>query len=217
MIETKKEALSCLREALSAELDDMLAASSFVRRSNSLNYLRKCESGRQLIRMDFAFKPKYQQGATGHIYPQITVELPQLNQVALEMVGGDAWLLAGASDATFSQPIDMAIPKEHHLRWFTFGPETFSECVSSIKLSLETWIIPFLDEYTTVNSITSAYENNDSRIVMQKHFFIYVAAAYVLLGKPESAMKVLEDKLGRAGSRRDYAQAFEYVGDMFAT
>jgi len=210
MIETKKEAQSYLREALSTELDDVLAASSFVRRTNSLEYSRKCISGRQLIRMYYTFKPKYQPGASGHIYPQITVEFPELNQLALEMVDGNERLI-GDANITFSQPIDMVIPKEHHLRWFTYGPETFSECVGSIKLSLESWIIPFSDEYTSVSSITSAYESNDGRIVMQKHFFIYVAAAYLLLGKLESAMEVLEDKLGRAGPRRDYSNAFEYV------
>lgn len=217
MIETKKQALSFVREALSAELDDALAASSFVRNANSLDYSRKCESGRQLLRIDFTFKPKYQPGATGHLYPQISAKFPKLNQVALEMVGGNAWLLADAPDITFSQPIDMVIPKKHHLRWFTYGPETFFECVSSIKLSLETWVIPFLDEYTTVVSITSAYEEKDDRFIMQKHFFIYVAAAYVILGQPKSAMQVLENKLGGAGPRRDYERAFQYVRGLSET
>lgn len=216
MIDSKKEAQAILCDALATELDDVLAASSFARRANSLDYIRQCEGGKQMLRMVFAYKPKYQPGATGHIYPQITVVLPELNKLALEMVAGNQRLI-GDPDITFSQPIDMVIPKEHHLRWFTYGPATFGECVTSIRSSLETWVIPFLDEYTAVDSITSAYETGDDRIMMQRHFYIYVAAAYIMQQKPELAKQVLEDKLGRAGPRREYAQAFEYVSGQSAS
>lgn len=215
MIDSKKEAQGMLRDALATELDDVLAASSFARRANSLDYTRTCKDGKQKLRMVFTYKPKYQPGASGHIYPQITVVLPELNELAIEMVGGNQRLI-GDPNITFSQPIDMVIPKEHHLRWFTTGPATFGECVASIRSSLDTWIVPFLDEYTTIESITTAYESGDDRIMMQRHFYIYIAAAYILQQKPELAKQVLEDKLGRAGPRREYAQAFEYVSGQSA-
>lgn len=214
MIVSKQAAETLLRRSLAADLDDRLAASSFARRADSLEYSRNCDAGKQMLRTFLAFKPKYHPEATAHIMVHLVVEFPEVNRVALEMVGGDAWLLANAPQITFAQPIDIVIPKEHHIRWYTYGPETFESCVKSIRSSLETWVIPFLDEYTTVESIASVYETDDDRVIKQQQFYISVAAAYVLLQKPEMATQVLEDKLGKAGPRRDYAQAFNYVGNL---
>lgn len=133
------------------------------------------------------------------------------------MVGGNAWLLANAPSMIISQPIDFAIPKEEHTSWYTYGSDTFPECVRSIRSSVVRWIVPFLDHYQSFKSLTFAYENNEERILKQRHFYIRVAAAYLLLRQPQSAIKTLEDKLGQAGPKRDYAKAFEYVEKILAS
>lgn len=208
---TKKDILLNLRQALQAELDEMMCAASFSRRSNSITYSRKCESGKQNIRMNVAFNPQYQTRATSHIYPYIELCFIELNQLAQKMLESDFWLSNNPPEFTISQPIDFVIPKEHHMYWYTYELESIMACVKSIKLSIERWVIPFLNQYTNVDSITSAYESKDERLVMQKYFYVYVAAAYLLLGQPESAMQVLEGNLGQRGPRRDFAKAFEYV------
>jgi hypothetical protein len=107
--------------------------------------------------------------------------------------------------------MDIAIPKDRYIRWYTSGRESVLECVKSIRSSLETWVLPFLDEYTTVSSLTTAYEKHDERFEWQRHSYVYVAAAYLLVGQAEKAMQVLEDHFGKPGPRRKYAKAFEYV------
>jgi hypothetical protein len=160
--------------------------------------------------MYFEFKPSYQADANSRLYPQIKAVFPELNQVAFDMVGHVA-LLIGDPEISFSQPIDFVIPKDRHIAWYTYGRESLFECVKSIKNSLETWVIPFMDEYTTASSLMAAYEKRDERFGWQRPFYIYVAAAYILSDQPEKARQVLESQFGKAGPRRKYAKAFEFV------
>jgi hypothetical protein len=210
MMHTKTELVEALCEALSAETDPMLAGYGFARKKNSVEYQRPCEDGEQFLRMHCEFKPSYNPTADGRIYPYLRVVFPALNRLALEMVGHVA-LLIGDPSVTFSQPIDLAIPKRYHGRWYTIGRDSVLECVRSIKSSLERWVLRFLDEYRTVCSLTAAYEKHDERLEWQRHFYIYVAAAYVEMGQVMQAMQVLEERFGKAGLRRKYAKAFEYV------
>ena len=99
--------------------------------------------------------------------------------------------------------------------WFTYGREDdYVLCVRSIQGYIEKWIMPFLDDYASVNSLANYFEIKDERIPAQRHFYIYVAAAFILLQQPAKSMQVLESKFGKAGPRRDYAKAFKYVEDL---
>jgi hypothetical protein len=216
-METKKDVRETLRGVLAEELDPYMSLNGFARRSNSLDYVRKCAAGEQLLQMHFTFKPTIDSRANAYIYPWIRLNFPDVNQVALEMVGGNTWLIGGDSDATFAQPMDFVVPKEAHVYWFTYGrDEDYVLCVRSIQGYIEKWIIPFLDEYSTINSVANYFERKDERIPAQRSFYIYVAAAYVLLKQPDKAMEVLESKFGKAGPRREYAKAFEYVESLIA-
>jgi hypothetical protein len=210
MTNKEKQAERILVQALGAELDPFLAEHEFVRPEGSVDYRRRCKDGDQFLRMLFEFRPKHHPGADSHIYPITKVVFPQLNRVAFDMVD-HVPLLIGDPEITFSQPIDFAIPKEDHIRWYAHGREGTVECVRSIKRSLRAWVLPFLDEYTTIASLASAYEKHDERFGWQRPFYIYIAATYVILGQPEKAREVLEDRLGKTGVRRKYGKAFEFI------
>jgi hypothetical protein len=64
--------------------------------------------------------------------------------------------------------------------------------------------------------LANYFETRDERIPAQRHFYIYLAAAFILLEQPTNAMKVLETKFGKPGARREYAKAFEYVENLLA-
>lgn len=216
MMETKKEVRNAIGEALASELDTCLTQHGFGRRTNSLDYSRRCAAGQQFLRMGFQFRPEYQPGADAHIYPDLLLVFPELNRLALRIVDGRKALL-GDPDITLSQPIDIAIPKDRHIRWFTCGRDSVFQCVRSIRASVTTWTIPFLDEYATLESLIRGYEEDDNRLLIDRPFCIYVAGAYVLLNQPSEAMHVLETEFGRPGARRQYAKAFEYVGSLLAS
>ena len=211
MNETKKIVREKLCRALAAELDPYLEAGGFTRGKNSLDYIRSCEGGEQVLQMHFTFKPTLDSRANAHIYPWLRLKFPDVNQIASEMVGGQHGVI-GTSDITLAEPMEFAVPKDCRVLWFTYGrDEDYVLCVRSIQGYIEKWVIPFLDEYTTVKSLTDYYETKDERIRAGRHFYIYVAAAYILLRQPAKAMEVLESRFGKAGPRRDYARAFEYV------
>ncbi|MBX3415527.1 MAG: hypothetical protein KF708_22780 [Pirellulales bacterium] len=211
MNETKKDVHNNLCRAIAAKLDFTMEDKGFSRDRNSLDYIRRCDAGEQLLQIHFTFKPALDSRANAHIYPWLRLKFPEVNRVASEIVGGQHGAI-GTTDITLAQPVDFVIPKKAHIYWFTYGREDdYVLCVRSIQGYIEKWIIPFLDDYTTVASLTHFYESKDERIPAQRHFYIYVAAAYILLGQPAKAMEVLETKFGRPGSRRDYAKAFEYV------
>ena len=214
MTEPKTSVHDILCRVLAAELDPYLSAKGFARDSDSLQYIRSCEAGEQVLKTDFVYKPTLDSRADAHIYPEILLKFPEVNRIASEMVGGQHGVI-GTGDITLWQPLDFVVPKDCRVRWFTYGrEEDYVLCVRSIQGYIEKWIIPFLNDYTTIDSIAKFYENKDERIHPQRHFYIYVAAAYILLGQPAMAMEVLETKFGKAGPRREYAKAFEYVTNL---
>jgi hypothetical protein len=216
MTETKKSVHETLCRVLVTELDPYLEANGFNRGDNSLDYVRRCEDGQQLLQMHFTFKPTLDSRADLRIHPTLRLKFPEVNRIASEMVGGQHGVI-GTTDITLAQPLEFAVPKECRVYWFTYGrEEDYVLCVRSIQGYIEKWIIPFLDKYRTIESLANYFEMKDDRIPAQQHFYIYVAAAYILLRQPDKAMEVLESKFGKAGPRRDYARAFEYVESLIA-
>jgi hypothetical protein len=211
MSETQQGTHATLCKVLSAELNPYMEAVGFQRGDNSLDYARPCDAGDQLLQMHFTFRPSLDPRANSHIYPWLRLKFPEVNRIASEMVGGQHGAI-GTSDITLGQPLDFVVPKNAHVDWFTYGDENdYVLCVRSIKGYIEKWVIPFLNDHSTVNSLANYFEAKDERIPAQRHFYIYVAAAFILLQQPERAMQVLESKFGKVGPRREYAKAFEYV------
>jgi hypothetical protein len=210
MMNSIREVQEALCEALAAETDEFLREHGFARANRSLEYVRVCQDGQQTLRMDVDFKPSYQLAADCRIYPWICVIFPEVNRLAIEMVGGNR-LLIPHPDITFSQPFDTIMPRGANVRWYTFGSDSIPDVLRSIKGALQEFVIPFADDYRTIDSLASAYVKRDERLLWVREFYVDVAAAYLLLGRPGDAMQVLEKTFRRPGARRKYAAAFEYV------
>lgn len=199
-----------VRDALSELVDGFLDASGFRRTPKSIDYVRTVPDGKQYLRFNLQLKPAYNPNAESRLNPHICAVFPALNQIVIEMVK-DAELLVAAPEITFNQPIDIAMPKDQNIRWYTSGRASVYSCISSIQMALNTWTIPFLDEYKTIGSLTTAYVKHDPRFMWQRQFYIYIAAAFMFLNQPACAMKVLDDHFGKPGARKKYAKIFDYV------
>ena len=211
MIKVRKEATAVLTGALSERLDDFLATEGFRRRKNSLKYSRSVLRAKQYIELAFQFRPTYEPDAVAHILPVLTVKIPEVNAIAIEMVAGDSWLLANAPELTIRQPIDMAAPKEHHTRWFFSDENSGRDAVCAIREFIACWGLPFLNDFTSPESITTALENDDSRLLKQQHWYIYAAAAYLAEGKRDAARDLLSAKFDSPGLKEKFHRAFEIV------
>jgi hypothetical protein len=215
MTKTKSNVYHSLNRVLGAELDSYLMGNGFCRERDSLEYVRSCGAGEQILEMDLVIEPHTDLRANAQIYPWLQLRFPEVNRIALEMVAGDAWLIGGHANITLRQPLDFVIPKNAHVNWYIYSQEEdYILCARSMQGYIEKWILPFLNEYATVDSLANYYMAKDERIPAQRHFYVYVAAAFVLLKQPIRAMEVLESKFGKAAPRRDYASAFAYVAKL---
>ena len=194
-------------------MDPTFNQEGFTRELNSIEYVRKVEGGSQYVCIFSENRPRYEPLALARLYPQIRFRFPELNRIAFEMVGGKIELIGGC-DWTFSQPIDLVIPKQHHTCWFIYNEKSVDSCLQSLMMSLETWIFPFLSEYSSIESLTAAYAKKDPRYVWSRPLCIFVTAALIHSGELNKASEVLETKFGRPGVRKQYAMAFDYVSNL---
>ncbi|MEO8585037.1 MAG: hypothetical protein ABI584_02650 [Acidobacteriota bacterium] len=192
-------------------LDEALSPARFKRRGvKSGKYFRVLNEARQVLEIAIHVRPRYEPEAQLHVYPMVEAQMPSVNQIALEMVRDKA-LLGNALEVTIRQPLEMTAPAAKQRRWFVGGEDTYSDVSASIVESVKNWGVPFFDDYRGPADLVRGYERSDPRLLVQQHFVVYVAAAYLLLGRTHDAESVLKNRLGSQGLQKRYARAFEYV------
>lgn len=156
--------------------------------------------------------PKSQPGTEGHIHPMLQLGMRRVTDAALVLVKGDENLLANAPGVIINQPIEFTAPKEEHERWFASGQEQFVETCGAISSFVRRWVLPFLSEVSTPADLVRLSEMSDERVMMQRHWYIFVAAAYQLDGRIDQARDLVHRKLGSPGIRKRYAPLFASLG-----
>ena len=213
MMTNKKELEVALCQGLASEMDAFLGAHRFLREDGSLEYSRQIQDGSQKLKMVFDLNPGYQPSAIASLLPQLAVSLDKVNEIVLEMLGDEPFLV-GTSAVTFYQQLQNAAPQEQRcVTWYVFDLSSNRTALAAIREFMRCWTIPFLDQYISAQAIARGHEERDQRLVNDRRFAICVAAAYVSLGQPDRAMKVLADKFRRPGAKHKYAKAFEYVAN----
>ena len=199
---------SILLFALDEVLDEPLKQIGFARKKDSLTYCRTLNIAEQQINFVVDWFPKYQPGVEAHIHPMVRLMMPQVSEKALALVNNDDKLLAGTPDVILNQPIEFAAPKDKHQRWFATGTEQFIVACDSIRSFLTSWVLPFLSEVSTPSGLVKLYESNDTRVMKQKHWHIFIIAAYQVLGQLDKARQVVREQFGSPGLRKRYASLF---------
>lgn len=208
-METKNDVRVIVKEMMKNELDSFLEQYGFSRKKNAMKYVRATGEANQEIEMTLFLKPKYEKSADAHIYPNLSVTMPSVNKISLDMVG-DKLLLANAPDITLRQPVELVAPKECRIRWFIRGDNRIEAISSSMKDFFEKWVLEFLNCYETPLDIVKCYEKQDRRVILQEHMYIHIAAAYVVLGDSKNALEVLKKNFHSKVAIKRYAKAFEY-------
>lgn len=193
---------------LAEKLDHFLKDEGFMRRKRSNVYTRRIPEGKQTIEVAYDVSPRYASEAAAHVLPKLGVLLARVNEIAVQMASDTRTL--GGAEATLFQPIDMVAPKSENPRWLPASRDDFLEVGDEIRSFLARWVVPFLNEYRSAEALVRGYEQNDWRLLLVQPWYIYVAAAYVVLNAPEKARDVVETKLGAPGSRKRFAPVFAY-------
>ena len=207
---TKEQVNKWLHEMMSTILDEYLAVHGFSRKKNSNRYIRIINDVKQEIEITTFYKPHYAKEVNAHIYPNLVIVFPRINKIALDMVS-DRTLLANEPDITLRQPIDFVAPNDQRDRWFLHERNSIAAVGQSIINFLDKWVIQFLNDYSTPEGIIKCYEADDKRTLAQDHWYIHVAACYVVLNRLEDAKKVLFERFFRQASRIRYKKAFNYL------
>jgi hypothetical protein len=205
---TPADVKSRLLAALAEVLDEPLQQVGFARKKGSLTYSRTLNVAEQQITFVMDSFPKYQPGAEAHIHPMLQLRMSPVTEKALALVNGDKILLADAPEIIVNQPIEFTAPKSEHERWFATGDEQFVAACDSIQAFLNRWVLPFLSEVSTPADFVRLYETNDARIMKQKHWHIFIAAAYLVMGQIDKAREVVRQQFGSPGLRKRYAPLF---------
>ena len=202
---------SKLLAALTQVVDEPLRNEGFSRKEGSAIFSRNLNGSQQEIVFVADWNPKYQPGADAHLHPMLRLKMPAISKSAIALVKGDEMLLAGAPEIILNQPIEFAAPKDAHVRWFATGPKEFVDTCQLILAFLRQWVLPLLSELSTPKDLVLAYESSDARIMKQRHWNIFVIAAYEALGRMDEARKVVDEHFGSPGMRRRYASLLETV------
>ncbi len=202
-----------LLAALAKEVDEPFRSEGFTRGKNGLIYKRKLNASVQEIDFVSYWYPRYHPGAEAHIYPWFRVRIPEVSKMAIELVMGEVRLLAGANFIV-TQPIEQAAPKGERPQWYPTGEKEFVIACKSIVSFMRQWVFPLLSEFKSAEDLVRAYESNDPRIWWQFHWFIYIAAAYCKMGRFEEARKLVNEKFGSPGLRRQYSMVFESLAAL---
>jgi hypothetical protein len=205
---TRKTLNQLMRKASRRIVDEALAASGFAADRTGLLYQRRRDDAVQSIVLHYEFKPEHTPTCLAFVYPYAKSYFPKIHHLVGQM-GLDR--SRGSSDVTFYSPLELIIPPESRKQWLVYSEDTIDSCVASIAQDIKAWIVPFMGEYTTIASLTSAYERNDRRLLLTRESLFNVVAAYLLLCQPQKAMGVLDERFGQAGPRRTYSSAFTYV------
>lgn len=204
-----KDKKEIVLEMLQESIDDVLRDDGFIRKPNSLMYIKKIGTTKQKIIMHFfSYHSTYMQ-----IYPYYSVSFPRINEAAKEMTKDNTFLHGLISDMkndTIHQPIQLIAKSES---WVLVNGKKRTEFVPEIEAFLKQHTIPLLAELECEDDFIRLYEKKDKRIVMGDVEHIFVASAYVLKEDYEKALTVLENRFKTLG-RRQYAAVFHYIENL---
>jgi hypothetical protein len=202
-----------LIESASRAFDGVLVSLRFHRPSRSLTYTRRFPAAHQELRLAFDSSPRYAPDSSMHLLPAVNVSMPEVGEIASGMVGGNASLLGNAPGLMAAHQIQNLAPPGQYPRWLVSDATTCQRSLQSIAECFTRWAEPFLQDYSSPDSLLRQYEAGDQRPIQSHSYFIRVAACYLERGKRELAAGVLDRHLGKPGLRKMYARAFQFIAE----
>lgn len=198
-------------EVLKSTADVPFEAHGFKRTPKGFFYSRKANLAEHKILIHVVRHPKMARDKEVQFKPYMCLQMDVVSRMALDLAKGDKFLLAGCPEIIINQPVDFVAPKDSFTRWFATGKTQMAECVQQICDFAKCWVIPFFDRLKSPEDLIKIYAENDTRVIRPHHWYVYIAAAYLVKGKPQNAMEVLEAKLGSTGLKKDFAVIFNSV------
>ena len=196
--------------SLISELDFYFIESGFLRRSNSLTYIRKLDGVTQKVEIVFFSNPSYHPGALAHMYPHMQIYIPSVNGTTKEYASRiipSKWL----DQFTIRQPIEIY---SNSGDFYLMNVNDYESLKNQLLDFFEKNAMTLLDDLTSEKDYLSLYENKDKRIIWDDNQYLYIAAAYLNEHELIKAKEVIENRFGKKGLRNKYKEVFEYFENL---
>jgi hypothetical protein len=205
---TASELKSAFVKALASGADARLAEVGFVRSPKGTTFVRTLPEAVQVFDISLALHPPYDPKAIAHVYPRVRLSIRSVSEIAEKLVAENPVLLAHAPDVLVNRPLEHLVPKTERIQWYAYRDDDFHDIATSIATQCLKWGLPFFDDYRTALDVVRGHESGDDRPRAQENWSVFVIAAYVALGRRESALETANRAFGPPGLRRKYAAVF---------
>ena len=187
-------------------VDEVMFENGFNRRKDSRVYSRKINNGKQRVEVVFSTHPLGQPNALAQIYPFLSVYFPDINNLAISVLGEDNDIIRGLPNLTLRQPFFI---KGTNGYWYLFHESEKQGLSSQIANFFRVNVLPFLNSLTDIDTYLKMFEAQDKRLVMDDRQHIYFAFAYALKGEYRKGYNLLDKRFGTL-TRRKNPTLFEY-------
>ena len=196
--------------SLVSELDFYFEENGFLRRSNSLTYIRKLDGVTQKVNIVFFSNPSYHPGALAHIYPHMQIYFPSVNGIAKEYASHlipSKWL----DQFTIRQPIQIY---SNSGDFYLMDVNDYESLKDQLLDFLKKSAMALFNDLISEKDYLSLYENKDKRIIWDDNQYLYIAATYFNNHDLNKAKEVIENRFGKKGLRKKHKEVFEYFENI---
>lgn len=196
--------------SLISELDFYFKENGFLRRSNSLTYIRKLDGVTQKVEIVFFSNPSYHSGALAHIYPHMQIYISSVNGTTKEYASHiipSKWL----DQFTIRQPIEIY---SNSGDFYLVDVNDYESLKNQLLDFFEKNAMPLFNDLTSEKDYLSLYENKDKRIIWDDNQYLYIAAAYLNEHELIKAKEVIEYRFGKKGLRKKYNEVIKYFENL---
>lgn len=190
-----KDVKNTILNMAETQLDEVLQMNGFKRRSNSLIYARKSKESTQKIEIMYFLHPSYYNNALAHIYPQLSVYYPDIQELAKKILG-DTIITSGLKNQILRQPIQVYHDSKD---WVLYNEKDNITIGENIKDFLVNYSIPLLNDINNIDGYLEAYWNDDKRIIKDDRQHVYFACACALKKDFNEGYEIVKKRLGKKG------------------
>ena len=190
-----KDVKNTILNMAETQLDEVLQMNGFKRRSNSLIYARKSKESTQKIEIMYFLHPSYYNNALAHIYPQLSVYYPDIQELAKKILG-DTIITSGLKNQILRQPIQVYHDSKD---WVLYNEKDNITIGENIKDFLVNYSIPLLNDINNIDGYLEAYWNDDKRIIKDDRQHVYFACACALKKDFNEGYEIVKKRVGKKG------------------
>ena len=190
-----KDVKNTILNMAETQLDEVLQMNGFKRRSNSLIYARKSKESTQKIEIMYFLHPSYYNNALAHIYPQLSVYYPDIQELAKKILG-DTIITSGLKNQILRQPIQVYHDSKD---WLLYNEKDNITIGENIKDFLVNYSIPLLNDINNIDGYLEAYWNDDKRIIKDDRQHVYFACACALKKDFNEGYEIVKKRFGKKG------------------